>query len=66
MLIVDEIQGFFMVTRTKKKSSKEAIRCLREWGATFGLPYRTKTDLGQAYRDEFKSECKALGVDFYT
>ena len=63
MLIADEISGFLKVTRTKNKSTKEAIRCLRQWGATFGLPYRAKTDNGPSYRDEFRAECKALGIE---
>ena len=63
MLIADEISGFSKVTKTKNKSTKEAIRVLRQWGATFGLPYRAKTDFGPAYRDEFKAECKALRVE---
>ena len=53
MLIADEISGFFKVMMTKNKSTKEAIRCLRQWGASFGLPYRAKTDNGPGYRDEF-------------
>ena len=43
MLIADEISVFFKGMMTKNKSTKEAIRCLRQWGATFGLPYRAKT-----------------------
>ena len=48
---------------TKNKSTKEPIRCLRQWGASFGLPYRAKTDNGPGYRDEFRAECKALGIE---
>ena len=49
MLIADEMSVFFKVMMTKNKSTKEAIRCLRQWGASFGLPYRAKTDNGPGY-----------------
>ena len=62
-LIADEISGFSKVTKTKNKSTKEAVRSLREWSCTFGAPYRAKTDNGPSYRDEFRAECKLLGIN---
>ena len=38
-LIADEISGFLKVTKTKNKSTKEAIRSVREWSCIFGAPY---------------------------
>ena len=52
-LIGDEIFGFLKVTKTSNKSTKEALRAIREWGFIFGVPYRVKVDNGPSYRDEF-------------
>ena len=61
-LIADEISGFFKVTKCKNKSTKEAIRSIREWASVFGVPYRAKCDNGPSYREEFAQECKSLGI----
>ena len=60
---MDEISGFFKVTKCRNKSTKEAIRSIREWASVFGNPYRCKTDNGPSYREEFAQECKSLGID---
>ena len=62
-LIADEISGFFRVTKCKSKSTKEAIRSIREWASVFSKPYRCKVDNGPSYREEFAQECKSLGID---
>ena len=62
-LIADEISGFLKVTKTKNKSTKEALRSIREWSSIFVAPYRCKTDNGPSYRDEFQEECKQLGIN---
>ena len=60
-LIADEISVFLKVT--KNKSTKEALRSLREWSCIFGAPYRAKTDNGPSHRDEFQAECKLMGIN---
>ena len=50
------------VTKCKNKSTKEAIRSIREWSCVFGAPYRAKCDNGPSYREEFVQECKSLGI----
>ena len=62
-LIADEVSGFFRVTKCKSKSTKEAIRSIREWSSVFSKPYRCKVDNGPSYREEFAQECKSLGID---
>ena len=62
-LIADEISRFLKVTKTSNKSTKEALRAIREWGSIFGVSYRVKADNGPSYRDEFRAECKNLGIE---
>ena len=61
-LISDEISGFLKVTKCKNKSTKEAIRSIKEWESIFGNPYLVKCDNGPSYREEFAQECKSLGI----
>ena len=56
-LISDEISGFLKVTKCKNKSTKEAIRSIKEWGSIFGNPYIAKCDNGPSYREEFGNIC---------
>ena len=62
LVMADTVSGFIKTFRTDGKICKEAIRCIREWGANFGKPYLLKSDFGPAYRDAFRSECLALGI----
>ena len=39
------------------------MRAIRDWGSIFGVPYRVKADNGPSYRDEFRAECKTLGIE---
>ena len=55
--------GGLKVTKTSNKSTKEALRAIRDWGSIFGVPYRVKADNGPSYRDEFRAECKTLGIE---
>ena len=60
---VVKFQGFLKCHIHEKKSTRGSLQVLREWGSIYGRLYRVKTDGGPSYREEFKSECKKLGME---
>ena len=34
----------------------------KQWNSIYGKPYFVKCDGGPSYRDNFKQECKAMGI----
>ena len=46
MSIVCALTWFIKVFKTANQSTKEAIRCIREWAVLYSMPYAIKVDLG--------------------
>ena len=42
--IVCALTGFIRCYKTSNQSKNEAVRCMREWGALYGIPYAIKVD----------------------
>ena len=62
MSMVCALTGFIKVFKTPNQSTKEAIKCIREWAALYGLPYAIKVDSGPAFRVAFEKELEEMGV----
>ena len=62
LMIVDCISGFMQAYKTTKKSTEDAIKCLRDWASKWGMPYEVKSDNGSSFRKEWEEELKKLGV----
>ena len=62
MSMVCALTGFIKVFKTPNQSTKEAIKCVREWAALYGMPYTIKVDSGPAFRVAFENELNELGV----
>ena len=43
-------------------STKDAIKCIRDWGSKWGLPYEIKSDNGASFRKDWEQELNKLGV----
>ena len=61
-MIVDYVSGFMQAFKTPRKSTEEAIKCLRSWGSKFGLPYEVKSDNGPAFHQEWETALKKMGI----
>ena len=55
MSMVCALTGFIKVFKTPNQSTKEAIKCIREWAALYGMPYTIKVDSGPAFRVAFEN-----------
>ena len=42
--------GFIKVFKTANQSKNEALRCVRQWAALYGMPYAIKADSGPSIR----------------
>ena len=62
LMIVDYVSGFMQAFKTPRKSTEEAIKCLRSWGSKFGLPYEVKSDNGPAFLKEWKEQLNKMGI----
>ena len=62
ILLVCALTGFIRCYKTRNQSKDEAVRCVREWGALYGLPYAIKVDSGPAFRLSFEQEMENYGV----
>ena len=62
ILIVCALTGFIRCYKTSNQSKNEAVRCMREWGALYGMPYAIKVDSGPAFRLAFEQEMEDYGV----
>ena len=51
MLVAFSLTGFLQLYEVKNKGTTEAILKLREWGASYGLPYVVKCDFGPGFRE---------------
>ena len=60
--MVCALTGFIKVFKTPNQSTKEAIKCISEWAALYGMPYAIKVDSGPAFRVTFEKELEELGV----
>ena len=60
--MVCALTGFIRCFKTRNQSKDEAVRCVREWGALYGLPYAIKVDSGPAFRLSFEQEMEDYGV----
>ena len=56
------LTGFIKVFKTSNQSTKEAMRCVREWATLYGMPYAIKADSGPSFRMAFEKELEELGV----
>ena len=62
LMIVDCISGFMQAYKTTRKSTEDAIKCLRDWASKWGMPYEVKSDNGSSFRKEWTEELMKLGV----
>ena len=62
LAIVCALTGFIRCYKTSNQSKNEAVRCMREWGALYGMPYAIKVDSGPAFRLAFEQEMENYGV----
>ena len=49
-MIVDYVSGYMQAYKTTRKSTEDAIKCIRDWGSKWGLPYEIKSDNGKTGR----------------
>ena len=52
LMIVDSLSGFMQAYKTPRKSTEDAIKCLRDWASRWGMPYEVKSYNGAAFRKE--------------
>ena len=62
LMIVCSLTGFIQAYKTSNKGTDEAIKCLRTWSASFGMPYTAKSDSGPAFRQTWKETLAKRGV----
>ena len=62
LMIVDYVSGFMQAFKTPRKSTEEAVKCLRSWGSKFGLPYEVKSDNGPAFHKEWETQLNKMGI----
>jgi len=60
MSMVCALTGFIKVFKTPNQSTKECIKCNREWAALYGMPYAIKVDSGPAFRITFEKELEEM------
>ena len=58
LMIVDYVSGYMQAYKTNRKSTEEAVKCVRSWGSKWGLPYEIKSDNGPAFSKEWENELK--------
>ena len=56
LMIVDYVSGYMQAFKTTRKSTEDAIKCIRSWGSKFGLPYEVKSDNGPAFHQEWETD----------
>ena len=59
LMIVDNVSGFMQAYKTSRKSTEDAIKCIRDWASKWGMPYEVKSS---SFRKEWEEELKKLGV----
>ena len=60
-MIVDYVSGYMQAYKTTRKSTKDAIKCIRSWGSKWGLPYEIKSDNKASFRKYWETELNKLG-----
>ena len=63
MLIVCSLTSYIQAYKTVNKSTAEALKGLRAWASSWGLPYTVKTDSGPSFRKSLEEELQKLGVN---
>ena len=61
-MIVCSLTGLIQAYKTSNKGTDEAIKSLRTWSASFGMPYTAKSDPGTAFRHTWKEDPAKRGV----
>ena len=61
-MIACSLMGFIQAYKTCSKGTEEAVKCLRNWSAHYGMPYIAKSDTGPAFRETWKTELNKRGV----
>jgi len=61
--MVCAVTCFIKVFKTPNQSTKETIKCIRDWASFYGLPYAIKVDSGRAFRVAFEKELEEMGVN---
>ena len=61
-MIVCSLTGFIQAYKTANKGTDEAIKGLRTWSASYGMPYSAKSDSGPAFRQTWEEELAKNGV----
>ena len=56
LMIVDSLTGFRQTYKTPRKSTEDAIKCLRSWASIWGIPYEVKSDNGASFRQKWEKE----------
>ena len=54
--MVCALNGFINVFKTASQSTKEVMRCVREWAALYCIPYAIKADFSPSIRLTFEKE----------
>ena len=62
LMVVDYVSGYMQAFKTTRKSTEDAIKCIRSWGSKFGLPYEIKSDNGPAFHQEWETAMNKLGI----
>ena len=62
LMIVDYVSGYMQAYKTTRKSTEDAIKCIRDWGSKWGLPYEIKSDNGASFRKDWETELNKLGI----
>ena len=62
LMIVDYVSGYMQAYKTTRKSTEDAIKCIRSWGSKWGLPYEIKSDYGASFRKDWEIELNKLGI----
>ena len=62
LMIACSLTGFIQAYKTSNKGTDEAIKGLRTWSASFGMPYSAKSDSGPAFRQAWKEDLTKRGV----
>ena len=61
-MIVDYVSGYMQAYKTSRKSTEDAIKCIRSWESKLGLPYEIKSNNGASFRKDWETELNKLGI----
>ena len=62
LMIVDYVSSYMQAYKTTHKSTEDAIKCIRDMGSKWGLPYEIKSDNRASFRKDWETELNKLGI----